>query len=72
MLHALVDYEIEVDDPTREVPNPAGLPDYRATGTGMMAKPSCPSRCSRTKSVSRSPRREGSEDVRGPNSQFPV
>ena len=39
VLDALVDYEIEVDDPTREVPNPARLPDYRVAGTGMMAKP---------------------------------
>ena len=39
VLDALVDYQIEVDDPTREVPNPARLPDYRVAGTGMMAKP---------------------------------
>jgi hypothetical protein len=39
VLEALVDYESRFDDPTREVPNPAGLPDYLAAGTGMMAKP---------------------------------
>ena len=32
MLDALVDYEIEVDDPTREVPNPLGCPTIGRPG----------------------------------------